>query len=821
MKAVRLLVHALLAVWLSGAAVAFADDVQVRVLSNRADLISGGDALVEVAVPQGADASRLRVSVGARDVTHAFAVRADGRYLGRIDGLALGTNIVTAQLPYGRGARIAITNHPIGGPVFSGPQTRPFICYTDQVGLGPATDEQCNAPARVDWLYKNAQTNQFSGYDPNNPPPAALVATTTTDQGATVPYIVRREMGTMNRAIYVYAVLYDPSQSWEPWARQKGWNQKLLFTFGGGANPSRDQGVPVGVLNDFALSRGFAVAASSLTTFGTNMNVVVSAETVMMIKEHIVERLGEIRYAIGNGGSGGSLQQVVTADSYPGILDGILPTATFQDFWTTAIEVHDCRMLLRYFNEVSPQLWAAEPQRAAVTGHFSTSVCEYWVDVWEFDNTWFDPRKGCYPQGVPPASVTTPDPEWAYDPVSNPEGARCTVHDAQIAIFGSRPSDGFANRPLDSVGVQYGLEAFLSGEILPEQFVDLNEKVGGFDIDANWTPQRTVADPGALLSAYRTGRITNGRELAKVPIIDGPSTFNVELHTNVRSYILRDRLIEVNGHAKNHVQWTLGPVDTEGFLLMDRWLAAIEADASSDPLEVKVVRNKPADAVDSCWIGDVKVTDETACRTAFPYYLTPRMAAGGPFEDHIMKCQLKPLSRADYYNERFTETEWARLAAAFPFGVCDWSKPGIDQMRLEPWMTFADVVGGRPLGGPPASQPFRDDPLPSISVGNVTVTEKDTTSVSAIFDVTLSKASTQMVKVRFATANGTATAGTDYVAKSGTITFTPGQTLKKVPITVKGDKLKEPDETFFVDLDNAQNAVIGDSQGIATIVDND
>jgi hypothetical protein len=690
-----------------GAGVASAGDyVRIEVLSNRADLISGGDALVAVAVPPGADASRLRVAVGKHDVTAAFAVRADGRYLGRIEGLAIGENVVTAQLPDGRGAQISITNHPIGGPVFSGPQTKPFICYTERLGLGPPIDEQCNVRPRVDLFYKSAQTNQFTDYDPKNPPPAALVATTTTDQRVTVPYIVRREMGTINRAIYVYAVLHDPSQSWEPWARQKGWNQKLLYIFGGGANPSRDQGVPVDVLNDTALSRGFAVAASSLTTFGTNMNDVVSAETVMMIKEYIVERVGEIRYTIGNGGSGGSLQQVVIADAYPGILDGLLPTATFQDFWTTAPEVHDCRMLLRYFNKVSPQLWVVEQQRAAVTGHFSTSVCEYWVDTWEFDNTWFDPRKGCYPQGVPPPSVTTPDPVWAYDPVKNPGGARCTVHDVQIAIFGSRISDGFANRPLDSVGVQYGLQALLSGKILPQQFVDLNEKTGGFDIDANWTPQRTVADSPALAFAYRTGRVSNGRQLAKVPIIDGPATFNVELHTNVRSYILRARLIEINGHAKNHVQWTLGPVDTEGFVLMDRWLAAIAADASGDALEDKVVRNKPVDAVDSCWIGGVKVTDETACRTAFPYYLTPRIAAGGPFTDHILKCQLKPLNRADYYNVRFTEAEWARLAAAFPMGVCDWSKPGVDQVASEPWTTFAERPGGRPLGEPPRSQPF-------------------------------------------------------------------------------------------------------------------
>ena len=110
------------------AGVACADDVQIYVLSNHADLISGGDALVEIAIPAGADASSMRVTLGNHDVTAVFAVRADGRYFGRIEGLALGANIVTAQLPDGRGARITITNHPSSGPVFSGPQVQPWSC---------------------------------------------------------------------------------------------------------------------------------------------------------------------------------------------------------------------------------------------------------------------------------------------------------------------------------------------------------------------------------------------------------------------------------------------------------------------------------------------------------------------------------------------------------------------------------------------------------------------------------------------------------------------------------------------------------------------
>src|SRR5687768_717921 len=90
-------------------AAADAATVDIEVLSNRADIVSGGDALVEV-TPAGA-----RVDVGGRDVTDRFAVRPDGRYVGLLDGLVNGANVVTARSGSGD-ARLTIRNHPIGGP---------------------------------------------------------------------------------------------------------------------------------------------------------------------------------------------------------------------------------------------------------------------------------------------------------------------------------------------------------------------------------------------------------------------------------------------------------------------------------------------------------------------------------------------------------------------------------------------------------------------------------------------------------------------------------------------------------------------------------
>src|SRR5437763_348209 len=93
----------------SPAAAAHHGVMRIEVLSNRADLISGGDALVAVDLPRGTRASSLRVTVGARNVKPAFAARPNGRYEGVVTGLRNGPNTLTARLRHGPGARIVIT----------------------------------------------------------------------------------------------------------------------------------------------------------------------------------------------------------------------------------------------------------------------------------------------------------------------------------------------------------------------------------------------------------------------------------------------------------------------------------------------------------------------------------------------------------------------------------------------------------------------------------------------------------------------------------------------------------------------------------------
>src|SRR5258708_7335616 len=128
--------------------------VQIKTLSNRADLISGGNAYVEIVVPEGKAMAGLSVAVSGRDVTSAFAVRASGRITGVVTGLAVGDNFVVAGYQGGATARLTINNHPIGGPVLTGVQTTPFICATPAplpaTATSPATHPTRPPPPPLD-----------------------------------------------------------------------------------------------------------------------------------------------------------------------------------------------------------------------------------------------------------------------------------------------------------------------------------------------------------------------------------------------------------------------------------------------------------------------------------------------------------------------------------------------------------------------------------------------------------------------------------------------------------------------------------------------
>jgi hypothetical protein len=113
------------------------------------------------------------------------------------------------------------------------------------------------------------------------------------------------------------------------------------------------------------------------------------------------------------------------------------------------------------------------------------------------------------------------------------------------------------------------------------------------------------------------------------------------------------------------------------------------------------------------------------------------------------------------------------------------------------------------------------DDEPRISINDVTVTEGNTGTVNATFTVSLSVAYDVAVMVHYQTANGSATAGSDYAAASGDVIIAAGQTTKTFSVAVIGDRSAEPTENFVVNLSAATNGLIVDSQGVGTILDNE
>jgi Calx-beta domain-containing protein len=110
---------------------------------------------------------------------------------------------------------------------------------------------------------------------------------------------------------------------------------------------------------------------------------------------------------------------------------------------------------------------------------------------------------------------------------------------------------------------------------------------------------------------------------------------------------------------------------------------------------------------------------------------------------------------------------------------------------------------------------------PTISVRDAVVAEGNAGTTQATFVVALSSASSQTVSCNFATSDGTATAGSDYVATSGAVSFAPGEVEKPVVVLVNGDTVDEQQETFFLDISNVQNANVGSNRGTGFINDDD
>ncbi len=698
----------------------------VEVLSSRPDLVSNASALIAI---KGSVGQPYVTWADGREISKVFSrdPNVPGQWLGLVVGFLGDT---TGRLEISSGAEtvhLTVVNRRVNKGLFSGPQQSPFVCELEALGLKPTVttgldpkNADCTAAPVISYLYKS-KAGEWKAFNALNRP--GDIAAVKID-GKDVNLIVRQERGVVNRSGYIINILHDPAQGPTPTFLSKGgsaWNGKLVYSFGPGAKAGYHQGRNFGGLNaatqfieeaqvgamDAWITRGYAIASGSLNSFGTSTDDVVSAETAYQVKEQFIKQFGVPIYTLGAGVSGGSMQQQQIANAYPGILDGIIPHQQFADAMTFQQPLFDCELLANVFKTGT---WTRD-QMNAVSGMY-----------WGY----------CVSNGARYPAQRTDNCDAAVlaavdkDPALKAQGIRCTYQDNMRHTFGIDPKTGFARSPWDNVGIQYGLKALNDGKITMDQFIDINTRIGGHDASGKIVAQRQVGDAEALKIAYETGRInleTGGLraipQVATRAYIDGDpfgrGDANVDVHDSFHTTVVQARLQKYLGTTGTmvYLETANAPgaynTTTPGSPLnvayldalngIDKWILAIKADKSTKTPTEKVVANKPAELVNTCYAAKEgflvtaidKITDAAKCKQLFPEYSHPRVAAGGPVAEDIFKCALKPIAAADYKTAP-TADQMQKLQAAFPQGVCDWTKPGVGQTdKIVTWAFFHDA----------------------------------------------------------------------------------------------------------------------------------
>lgn len=728
----------------------------VRVVSSAADQVTGGDARLHIEVPLTVPLHQVEVRVNGANQRDRFSVVPGTRRLtGVVDRLGLGANTIVVR-PNGQGrgrpapVELTLTNHPITGPVFSGPHQYPFVCTTTNAGLGqPIPDDpvtgtkvfsdtghvvgysrNCSAPTLVVYRYRSTD-NSWKDYTPGMARPSDMATTTTLD-GLTVDFIVRWERGTINRFVYSIAVLAPFDRG--PWnLNGDAWNKRVIFRFDGGVAIGRSQGgvSQSAMLYEVGLARGYAILHSSGTRTSTHYNLQLGGETALMVKERFIERYDVPFYTVGVGGSGGAIQQYVYAQNHPGLIDAGVPQYSYPDMVTQAVHIGDCELLEFYMDVIdgaNPR-WRTWTNRSILQGLNASNVLPNpytggLPGLTECINGW----RGLSPLALNPLYGQATN-QLLFEPLSAIATTEWT-HFADIVNIVGRGADGYARRYWDNVGVQYGLRAVATGQITPQEFLQLNTVVGGwkdqpamvqeacpfypapgcFD-PANWDPwsvrnqvfsvnplapaPRTRGDLEAMRAVYRAGLVFMGD--IDIPIIDWRHYLEHELdmHNTQQSFAARKRMLNADGDASNQVIWFTDSVNRsrfdqtpEALEVIDEWMRNLRARP-----HLGVAGNKPPRATDRCfdaagveiasgpdvWDGVIDANPPGACTTMFPTFSTSRRVAGGPFEQSLFKCQLVPVAEAvarGFYGAWTPgPAEVGALMAIFPEGVCDYSRP--------------------------------------------------------------------------------------------------------------------------------------------------
>ncbi|TLX21877.1 putative Ig domain-containing protein [Thermomonas fusca] len=220
-------------------------------------------------------------------------------------------------------------------------------------------------------------------------------------------------------------------------------------------------------------------------------------------------------------------------------------------------------------------------------------------------------------------------------------------------------------------------------------------------------------------------------------------------------------------------------------------------------------------------INDVTASEGNAGTTNFTFTVSLSAPAGpGGVSFDIATANGTATLGVDYVAQSLTGQTIPAGSSSYTFTVLV-NGDALNEPSETYFVNVTNVTNAIVADGQGVGTIVNDDPLPSMSINDVTVVEGNAGTTSAVFTVTLSAASGQTVTANYATADGTATAGSDYTASSGTLTFAPGQTTGTLTVLVTGETVPEASETFFVNLSGAANATISDNQGVGIISNDD
>ena len=233
-------------------------------------------------------------------------------------------------------------------------------------------------------------------------------------------------------------------------------------------------------------------------------------------------------------------------------------------------------------------------------------------------------------------------------------------------------------------------------------------RAAGSTSTPQWQPQRTEADSTTMRRAYRSGAINSANHLDQVAIIDLRGPDPGAFHDAYRSWAIarparaRARPLRQPGHLGGPGAADRRPaLATEALLTMDRWLAAVEQDGSARrcPRRSSPTARRTSGTAAPRSPPSSRSAPSASTSRCRPATARPATVAGESIATDTNKCALKPLRRADYYPIVFTPDQWARLQRTFPIGVCDWSRPALEQQGAIPWQTYQEADGSVIYGG--------------------------------------------------------------------------------------------------------------------------